>query len=158
MSRMHPRMKAISLLLIVAVSLSIVYSAQADNSVSFTIGKAWVSTKAGAATADEGGTYIIVPITMNNLSSEEKKIGGMLIEGAFKIRQGDFSYSVDGSVGWTLGNRNYYNGLIILQPLLPRTVNMAFTVPTELAQGNFLLALPDGREVNLAVPFRNAGT
>jgi hypothetical protein len=91
-------------------------------------------------------------------SSEEKKIGGMLIEGAFKIRQGDFSYSVDGSVGWTLGNRNYYNGLIILQPLLPRTVNMAFTVPTELAQGNFLLALPDGREVNLAVPFRNAGT
>jgi len=139
-------MKPISLLLMAAISLLIAHTAQADGSISYKVGKASISAKAGEASAADGGTYVIVPITMKNLTPKEASVGGMWSQ-SFKLKQGEFNFDVDGGVGWTFGNTDYFNGLAVLKPLMPTTLKVVFTVPTDLINGKFILVMPDNTEL-----------
>ena len=57
----------------------------------------------------------------------------------------------DGGVGWTLGNRGYFDGLARLKPLLPVTSFVVFTVPTDLQNGDWTSLLPNGDKSALVI-------
>lgn len=140
-------MKINKTILLVALSLTLSVLAEAQE-IAFKIGKLYTTSKAGEAVVAEGGVYVVVPVTMKNLTPKKQSVGG-IASTSFVFKQGDFSFDVDGGVGWTFGNKGYFDGLAVLEPLMPQTVKVAFTVPAELISGKFTLTLPDGSVVNL---------
>jgi hypothetical protein len=117
--------------------------------ISFNVGKMYTTRKAGEAVVADGGTYVVVPITMKNLSNQKQSVGG-IGHTSFTLKQGEFTFDIDGGVGWTFGNSEYFDGLAVLQPLMPQTLKVAFTVPTELiGKGHFILVMPDESEISL---------
>jgi hypothetical protein len=134
-------------LTLVALVAMFTINAKADD-ITFKVGSMQTSKTAGEAEVAEGGTYIVVPVTMKNTTPKEKSVGGPWSPN-FKLKQGEYSFKVDGGVGWTFGNSGYFDGLAVLKPLMPQTLKVVFTVPTELTQGKFTLVLPDRTEVPL---------
>jgi hypothetical protein len=139
-------MKIRTKLLMAALGLIMSALSSYADDVSFKVGKLSTTHKAGEAVVAEGGTYIIVPVTMKNLTAKEQSVGGMW-HSSFKLKQGEFNFDVDGGVGWSFGNEGYFNGLAVLKPLMPTTLKVVFTVPTELINGKFTLVMPDNTEM-----------
>jgi hypothetical protein len=69
-------MKRILLTLAFAAAVFAAGNAYAGD-ISFNVGKMYTTRKAGEAVVADAGTYVVVPITMKNLTNQEQSVGGI---------------------------------------------------------------------------------
>jgi fermentation-respiration switch protein FrsA (DUF1100 family) len=118
-----------------------------NSGIVYTVTSARIASHYGSATATEGATYLLVKMTAKNTESKEQFLGG-LFGSNFKVSQGSFSFDVDGGVGFQ--SQDAYSGIEKLTPLIPRTFIVAFTIPIELAKGEWTITTPTGNSFTVA--------
>ena len=117
--------------------------------VKYTISHRYLTHTVGnASTEDNETTYLCVPVAAKNLTPKSKTIGGVFgIGNNFKVAQNGFSYDVDAGVGWQ--SIEAYSGNATLTPLITKKFIVCFTVPSELARGQWTMTLPDKTTVDI---------
>jgi hypothetical protein len=119
--------------------------------IQWQVGKCYLNAKAGQSIAAEKTTYFFVPITAKNVATKEISVGGF--DANFELHQGDYVYKADGGVAWRYVG-GFYDGLEVLDPLIPKSFVVVFTVPIEGVDKPWTLIFPDGQSAALAAPFK----
>jgi hypothetical protein len=120
---------------------------KSPSDIVYTVTTARFSPHYESAVAKEGTTYLLVKMTVKNIQSKQQLLHH-LFGPNFTAKHGEFSYDVDGGVGWQTADG--YSGDMTLTPLIPRTMIVAFTVPLEIASGEWTVTTPTGESFTVA--------
>jgi hypothetical protein len=90
---------------------------------------------------------LIIRMSAKNTSPKKVYLGGILSKN-FSAEKDGFKYSVDAGVGW---QTFAYSGTASLEPLLPKSLIVIFSVPSEIAVGTWTVLFPTGKDFDVAV-------
>jgi hypothetical protein len=117
----------------------------------YTIHSARLADRCGDVKPAEGTEYLMVNLTAKNVSSEEHFFGG-LFNGQFSVSKGNYHFDVDGGAGLAFGTApGTYSGIEQFPPLMRKTMTVVFTIPQEIAQGNWTVKTPTDETFEVTV-------
>jgi hypothetical protein len=148
-------LKLVFAAIIAALAIIIGYpalkSVLGDHEFKYTVLSAQLSTHCGSVRPTAGTEYLMISLTVKNLSSERHFFGGFL-NGQFSVSKGAHHYDVDGRAGLAFGSApGTYTGIEEFPPLVEKIMTVVFTVPQEIAQGTWTVKTPTDETFEVTV-------